>query len=808
MTSAPPGPADRWLTGGFGPAGLPPDPTDGGDRTGPRPLDLRLVPAALLAWAVVAVSPVLGPALLMSGSAAAAVAAGTALLTRRRWAAGVAAALGCAALAAFLMSLRVAERDDSPLRVMAAASAEAGLVLVVTDDPRSLGSSRPGREQVIVAATATSVTWRGETRTVDAEVVVLADAADWVGILPGQRLSLRGQLRPALAGQLTVAAISARSPPLLLGAPSALQSAAGSLRAALRESSAAVLPPKPAGLLPGLVVGDTSQLDPVLAEEFRVTGLSHLLAVSGANCAIVAGAVLWPLRRLGAPGWVQAAGCGLALVGFVILARPSPSVLRAAVMGGIALLALAMGRSRASLPALSGAVLILVLVAPSLATSPGLLLSVAATAGILVFAPGWTARLRTRLPPVVAQAVAVSAAAGLATAPLLILLSPQLSLVSLPANLLAAPAVPIATVLGVLCAIVGPWWPAGGDALAWLAGWSVRWLVTVAEHGAALPDATVPWPPGIGGAGLLVVVIVGCWWLGRRVMRHPWLRAIAAAAVVGAVLLGVPLRSAVTGWPPPDWLFVACDVGQGDALVVNAGADRAIVIDAGPEPVAVDRCLRSLGVEAIPLLVLSHLHVDHAGGVGGVLRDRPVAEIEVGGLREPQPAWEELTAAADAAGVPIVEAVRHEVREVSGVRIEVLGPVRLMRGTRSDPNNDSVVLRVSARGRSVLLTGDIELEAQHALLRSGADLRADVLKVPHHGSAYQDAAFLDAVEAKVAVVSVGAGNDYGHPSPLTVAELRHLGCRVVRTDLDGDVAITVSEEGRVSVATRARDGPA
>jgi competence protein ComEC len=251
---------------------------------------------------------------------------------------------------------------------------------------------------------------------------------------------------------------------------------------------------------------------------------------------------------------------------------------------------------------------------------------------------------------------------------------------------------------------------------------------------------------------------------------------------------------------------VACDVGQGDALAIAAGPGAAVVVDAGPEPAAVDGCLRRLGVRAVPLLVVSHLHADHVDGLDGVVRGRAVAEIDVGPDREPAGGWATVLRAAARSDAPVRTVAPGERRELAGVTIEVLAPVRTFRGSRSDPNNDSVVLRVRTGGKTLLLTGDVEVEAQEAIVGAGVDLRADVLKVPHHGSAYQFAPFLEAVHASAGIVSVGEGNDYGHPSPLLLAELARLGVTVARTDRGGDIAIA-GRDGGIVVVTRSRAPP-
>ena len=766
------------------------------------PADLRLAVGGLAAWLAVLLTLGLPAAVGIVGGLAALAVAGGLLVAGPRGAAVVVLALGCAGGAALATSVRVAAADGSPLASLARDRASVRVELVVTDDPRPLRGGGPGPERVAVAARVERLSTAADSWSLGGRVLVLAPAEGWRQLLPSQRLRAEGRLTPPLRDDLTVAVLSARTPPLAVRPASAAHRAADRIRAGLREA-ALVLPPGPRGLLPGLVLGDTSGLDPALAEDFRTAGLTHLLAVSGTNCTIVTGAVLL-LLRLGTVGpRTSAVLAGAALVGFVVLARPSPSVLRAAVMGGIALLALATGRARTALPALGATVLILVLAVPPLARDPGFALSVLATLGLLVLAPGWAARLRARgMPRGVAEALVVPAAAAVTTAPVLAALSGGVSLVSIPANLLVAPAVAPATVLGVLAAVVSPVSSGTAEWLVRLAGLPVRWLVTVGETAAGVPGGTMAWPGGALGGLVLAAVSA----TGAVLLRHRGARRVALAAAVGAVLVAIPVRVVAPGWPPPGWFVVACDVGQGDALVVATGPGVAMVVDAGPEPVAVDRCLRRLGVRSVPLLVVSHLHADHVGGLDGVGRGRVVAEIAVGPSHEPAGGWSLVRRAAVRTGAPVRTVAAGERWLVAGVQVDVLGPVRSFRGSRSDPNNESIVLRVRTAGRTVLLTGDVEVEAQEAVVGTGVDLRADVLKVPHHGSAYQSPDFLRAVRASVGIVSVGAGNDYGHPSPVLLAELARLGSAVSRTDRDGDVAVA-ERDGETVVVARSREPP-
>jgi competence protein ComEC len=242
-------------------------------------------------------------------------------------------------------------------------------------------------------------------------------------------------------------------------------------------------------------------------------------------------------------------------------------------------------------------------------------------------------------------------------------------------------------------------------------------------------------------------------------------------------------------------------VGQGDVEVLAAGPASAVVVDAGPDPAAADACLTRLGVRSVPLLVLSHVHLDHVGGVEGVVRNRAVGAVLTSGYGLPALGARLVAEAARRHRIPVVAVGPGAVYRAGDVRLEVIGPVRVFTGTRSDPNNNSLVLRADVRGLSVLLTGDVEHDAQQTLLAAGAPVRVDVLKVPHHGSSFSDPAFLDAVRPRVALVEVGRDNDYGHPSTAVVGRLSRAGVRVLRTDVDGDLAV-LSRGEQVWVAVR------
>lgn len=775
--------------------------------TGGQPPDLRLAGLAVAAWlAALAGLRLSARTGVVIGVVAALVAvvlwAGQSVVRRPLLARVILAVLLGIVCGSIATAARVAVRDADPLDRLVRAGAEVTAGLVVRDDPRPVAGA-VGRPVLVVAAELSWVREADAARiSVPARVLVLAGHEAWHGLLPGQRLSATGRLMAPRGGDLTAAVLSTNEAPTLAGQPSWAQRAAGSLRAGLQRACAP-LSDEPGGLLPGLVVGDTSQLPPAVEEDFRATGLTHLNAVSGSNVAIVAGFVLL-LARWGRAGpWLAATACGIALVGFVILVRPSPSVVRAATMGAIGLLALATGRPRAALPALGAAVVVLIVLDPELAGDPGFALSVLATGGLLLLAPRWRDAMRRRgVPAGVAEALAVPAAAQLACTPVVAGLSGTVSLVAVPANLLVVPAIAPATVLGVAAAVLSPVWPGGAEFAAWLGSWPAWWLVLVARYGARLPAGTLPWLDGVLGGLLLAALTVALLFA----TRHPAVRKLVAVVAVSAVVGVLPVRLLASGWPPPGWVIVLCDVGQGDAAVLPVGPGRAVVVDAGPEPTATDQCLRRLGVDRVALLVVTHFHADHVGGVEGVHRGRRVDMVVVPPWPEPAAGRDLVHRLATGGKARVVEVSAGWRYAAGQVELVALGPPFPMRGTRSDPNNNSLVLAARVAGVAILLAGDAESEEQQALLdRLGPNrLRADVLKVAHHGSAYQELTFLDAVDPAVALVSVGSGNGYGHPAPAVLDRLSHSGARVLRTDIAGDLAVLRADD-RLAVAARGAD---
>jgi competence protein ComEC len=553
------------------------------------------------------------------------------------------------------------------------------------------------------------------------------------------------------------------------------------------------------GLLLGLALGDDSRLDEGLARDFHATGLGHLLVVSGENVAMVLAPVLALALWLRLSRWPTFVLAAATVLFFVVLTGAEPSVLRAGVMAGLTLFGVLTGRPRSTAAVLSGAVLILLVVDPTLVWSVGFQLSVAATAGMVGMATTIARRIGF-LPRPVALAAAATIAAQVAVTPILLFYFHEVPVVTVVANVLAFPAVSPALLLGLLAGAIGVAAPALARPVAALATLPMKYLELVADR---LAKAPVPWITTGGGLRVLVVggalVLALTWWLReRRRIPRP---AQLAAALAFAVFVW---SGAVTAGPSSGLVVRFFDVGQGDAALVSSPAGAHVLIDGGPEPDVVATKLAALGVKRLDLLVATHPHADHYVGFAEVLARIPVALVLDTGCVTPESGsvpYRSFLRAVHAEGVPEEQPVRGDVYRIGDLRFDVLSPDRCWSGTNSDPNNDSLVLRLSYGGRSVLFANEPEVDAQQVMLDDDVPFAADVLNVPHHGAATSLDEFLAAAGGRVAVVSVGP-NSYGHPVPRTLDVLRASGARVFRTDRAGDVTIEFGETGmRVRTGT-------
>ncbi|GAA2008846.1 ComEC/Rec2 family competence protein [Brevibacterium samyangense] len=591
------------------------------------------------------------------------------------------------------------------------------------------------------------------------------------------------------------------SDPEVLAAPAVPWTVRADLRAFLAEAVGASAEGAPArGLVPGLVIGDTRAVPAALEEDMQTVSLSHLVAVSGSNIAIVSVAVLWAVRFL-TPRRGVATACAVAVtLGYVFVVGPEPSVVRAAAMGLLGALVLVRGSGTPGLAVLATAVGVVLTLSPDLAVTPGFQLSVAATAAlVLLGVPACEALVRKQVPYPIAAALVVPVCAQIGVTPVLLTIGGTLSVWSVPANVLVAPVVAPATVLGIVVLALGMCaGPAGAPAvpgvhvLAELLGHlpvaCAWWIVRTATVAADLPAAVWPWASGPLGvlcasaacAGLVLGVLVD--------LR--WARVLGAGLLVLAQVVGT-LVPVVVRPRLGEWEVLVCDVGQGSATVVALGDGDVLLIDAGPAEEPLRACLDTAGARRVHLLV-SHFDSDHIRGYPGATRGRDVVTLHIGPGTLVDPVARDLVGAVAPLAPTVVSA--GDRYAFGDVTVEYLWPSAERAASLEDPNGNSLVARVTTGSGLVLLApGDVGEAEQGAL---AAELRndpaeTDVLLAAHHGSGDLDPEFYTAAGAPLGVVSVGADNRYGHPHPDALDAFGQ--AAVLRTDECGSIAVALRD---------------
>ncbi len=542
-------------------------------------------------------------------------------------------------------------------------------------------------------------------------------------------------------------------------------------------------------LLAGIVLGEGSGIDKDLRDAFQASGLTHLLAVSGQNVAIVAFGVVLAARIIGLGRLVGEALAIVVVLAYALAVGWQPSVVRAAVAGILASLAWIVARPRDRWHALAVGALVLLVWMPRSILEPGFQLSFAAVAAIFLVVPRVSGvpdayPINRKLWEI----LVVAGACGLVTAPIVWVHFGRVALWTVPANVAAEPAMPPLISLSLAAAAIEPVLPGAATALAWLAGWCAWWLALVARVVAGWPSAQVSSPLVIVMAGALAAAFA----LVRRLPRYRRRGAIVALASLAltASTVACAVRPAPS-WTPPRGLRVTfLDVGQGDSALVEAPGG-AILVDEGPPEADVAGQLRRLGVRSLTAIVLTHPQRDHIGGAARVLERLTVGAVADPGIEAPSRDHDDAVAAAHRRGVPIVVVHAGEVFEFGRLTFRILWPDDP--GLPSeDPNQHAVVALASYGATDVLLTADAESDVTTRLhLRP-----VEVVKVAHHGS--EDPGLpelLRILRPMVAVISVGAHNDYDHPRPETVAALAASpGLETFRTDLDGRVV--VESDGR------------
>jgi competence protein ComEC len=581
----------------------------------------------------------------------------------------------------------------------------------------------------------------------------------------------------------------------VVGQRGGLGGVADGLRRAVSRSLEVIPAGERRAVLAGVVLGEDEGLADDLRERFRTSGLYHLLAVSGQNVAYVMGGMILLAWGLHLPRWFGQLAALAAVTGYVLAVGWQPSVVRAGVAGSLASLAWLASRPSDRWYFLLVGAAVLLAWNPYSLLEPGFQLSFAAVAAIFLLVPRIDRRLEGYpLPGKLAAVVSVSAACGLATAPALWLHFGAIPMYSVPANALAAPVVAPLLGLALAAAALHPVLPAAAAALAWTDAWLAGYLAFCARLVGGLPHAQAT---SLEALGLLLAAAAGVTLLvfarSRRVRRSVVLTALVLALVVA-------WRSAPDERPPPPGglRLTVLDVGQGDAILLQV-AQGAVLVDQGPPEGEVADQLDELGVDRLAALVLTHPQRDHVGGAADVLERLDVETVLDPGIRAPSPDQESALTAARRHRVPVVTALAGQRLRVGRLRLQVLWPEGPA-PPGSDPNDHAIVILASFGNVDALLTADAEGNVTVPLRPPPVE----ILKVAHHGSADERLPQLLALlRPRIAVVSVGSGNDYGHPAPSTTAALAAVPeLDVYRTDRDGRVTIETDGE-RISVSEAA-----
>lgn len=670
-----------------------------------------------------------------------------------------------------------------------------------------------------------------------AALAVSAIMPRFPAVVPGDRITMTGRLRPLedddygryLERIGVSATLDAESFDVTPATPDPGRRLEG-LRRGSADALALALPEPAAGLAAGILVGLRDRVDRDVAAAFTTAGISHVVAISGWNIAIVGATIGGLAGGLSRRRRSILICLGIAL--YVAFVGASASVLRAAAMAGVALLARESGRAGRAAAALGLAVVVLLLIEPALAGDAGFQLSSLATAGLIAWGTPITARLAGanpgRLRRLLAEGLGVSLAAQAATLPIILADFGRLSLVAPAVNLLVVPLVAPAMAAGAVALIAGWLTLLGGPAAIATMGGLPAWallsaMIGIGRAGASLPFASVvldaPWSTlagAIAGAAIFgisrrrapTIALTTSPPIHRSATTHSpgvpqHLKVAGAAFLVAVAGLGVVLVHRPDGVAR----VTVLDVGQGDAILVEGGAGGRLLVDGGPDPgrllVALDERLPPWD-RRIDVVILTHPHEDHVAGLVGLLARYRVGRVFEPGMNGPGPGFAAWRAALAKVGRAIGTLAAGDQLRIDAIRLRVLWPVRgdvplepADGGTAI--NNVSIVLLGEVAGRRFLLAGDVEQDIDPSLIAEGLP-HLDLLKVAHHGSRTASTdAFLEAVRPSVTVVSAGTGNPYGHPAPSTIARLEAAGARVYRTDTNGSVEVSL-EASRVTVS--------
>lgn len=751
-----------------------------GVRAHPRHLVLGSLVAGLLAAA-----PAAGHRALLVGLALA-IAAALARLTGR-------AGLGLAAALAILSGALVA---DARLRALdrTALSSQLGRPL----DVRATLVEQPRRSSTGGHAALVRLNdGRGRGERV---LVRLGRRDPWPVATTGAELALRGRLVALRArdayqrrrgAHAVLIARAVRPTGRARGGPAGALDRA---RSRAERGVAADLPLPLAALARGMVLGEDEQLSEPVRDEFRRSGLAHLLAASGQNVMLLAALALPLLALLGLALRARLLVVLALIAAYVPLAGAGPSIQRAGLMGAAGIVAGLAGRPSSRWYALLLAAAVTLAINPRAAGDPGWQLSFAAVVAIVALA----ARVRDalvarRVPGALAESMALTFSATLGTAPLIAFHFGRVSLASLPANLLAAPAVAPIMWLGMIAAAIGELAPAVAAPVNALAGYPLAYMGWLAHASASLPGASVGLqlgsPLAVAGAYLALLVPLAV----RRV------RGPAVVLACGGLAFAVATGARAPPAPPRGLVVSFLDIGQGDATLIQHGG-AAVLVDTGPPGGPLLARLRSTGVRRLDVLVVTHAQADHEGEAADVLDHYPVGLLLDGGADAATSEHRQIAAAATRSRVRALTPDAGQVLHAGPIEVDVVWPKREPAELHAgqNPNQRAIVARVRDGGFTLLLTADAESDVTGQL----ALTPVHALKVAHHGSADPGLpGLLSRLRPRIAVISVGRHNPYGHPTAQALGALRTVP-QLYRTDRDGTVRLSVGA-GRMTVATGA-----
>lgn len=756
-----------------------------------RFLDVRLLAVALASWAACALTLVWGGLIAVTALTTAVGIVAIMWRASRWYRTGKDAAflVGACVLAVILMSavtvMHVGLRNTGLLADLAPTRAVVRLTGVASSMPRLIPSDFGERHRVDLKVA--KATGHGHVGVVHGTARLYFSTQP--EIVPGDKIDVRVRLSPSQGTDPAVASGTVLSEVRLIEPASGIRRLSANLTNGLTDEMSG-RPPHAQGLIPGIAVGDDSRLPPEMVEDMRTTALTHLTAVSGQHISIIVALVIGlsgRRRRL-----LSAGLAAFALVFLIFLTGAEPSVLRAVLMGMVALAALVLRKTATALPALALAILLALAIDPWMSLSIGFALSSAATAGIVIGSPPLRQQLARWTGARGADLIAIPLIAQVACMPLLMILSPTASIWSVLANALVAPVVVPATLCSLGALIALPVFDPLGQVLLTVASWATAWIAGVAHFFARAPGSD--WPSWL----VFAMYILCAGLIARSSSRKNWslppvclvaATAMAATTTVITWLLGVLVIQPATS-KNGSWVLIQCDVGQGHASVVRLAEGRTILVDTGPPDGNVSRCLDKADIDHIDLIILTHHHADHVGALDEVAEHVTIDEVWLPPVSTPADD-DAIQSALDQTGGEI--RLHHATTSFDSQHwpIRVLWPdaggVCPMTQRDSCLNDHSVVVRFHT-SPSILIAGDLEQAGQERLAdRYGDELRSDIVLVPHHGSSSQEPDFASAVDPVVSVVSAGE-NTYGHPAK-SALELWGSSATLLETDKEGDIYV-------------------